>query len=406
MKIAIISKADASGGGASKVAEDLSQGLQTHGHEVRHLVSWSSTGYGDTIRPAYGAREKLVRRLHGIARRAGLGELVGIEVGALLGALESFGPDIVHFHDTSGCFSTEAMNAVSRRYRTFWTFHDCSPFTGGCLYDMGCSRLATTCGECPRVGEWPIDGVLDRTKQRYETKHSMLESGRIRTIAPSTWMAEHAVVKGRLTSRPLVISNGVNVDTFQRGEQDVHLDAAAGMRIVLSAGSLSDSRKGIRHAVTVVRALSRRIPCIINLVGSPDPRIERELAGIPFSALGYVRGETAMARAYGTSDAFLLCSLADNQPLAVLEALSMGCVVGAYASGGVAGMIDDGRTGILSSPGRPDLLAQKLADAWTAGSFARIQAAARASAVDNYSMAAFLSRHDALYREALDAEDA
>jgi glycosyltransferase involved in cell wall biosynthesis len=401
MKIAVVSKADSKGGGASKVAMDLAEGLARIGHQVMHLVSWSSKGYGPEMINAYGKSEGLVRKAHTALRRLGAGELVGVDASAVMGELAKFVPDVVHFHDTSGCFSVPLLQQVSQKYKAFWTFHDCSPFTGGCLYDMGCARLESGCGDCPKVGEWPIDGVADLTARRYAMKHDLFSRSSVRTLAPSDWMADHAVNGGKLTARPEVVSNGVNVDVFNRNETDVKFDKDAPMRIILSAGSLADSRKGIRHAVAVVRAISKAVPCAASLVGNPDSSIERELEGIPFEALGFVSGEEAMARAYGKADVFLLCSLADNQPLAILEALSMGMVIGAYACGGVAGMIEDSVNGILAPAGHPEILARRLVEAHHCGLFPILQSAARATAVEKHSMDFFISRHEAIYTEAM-----
>jgi glycosyltransferase involved in cell wall biosynthesis len=264
---------------------------------------------------------------------------------------------------------------------------------------MGCADLARGCGQCPRIGEWPIDGIFDMTAQRYALKHELLGSSGMRIIAPSDWMADHAVDGGKLLSRPLVVSNGVKIDVFDRNESDVVFEADGPIRIILSAGSLADSRKGIKHAAAVARAVNKTKPCIVYLIGKPDPAIEKELADIPFEALGFVSGEEAMARALGRADVFLLCSLADNQPLAVLEALSMGMVVGAYAAGGVAGMIRDSENGLLSEPGDPETLARKLIEAHSGRHFPRLQSAARETAVQKHSMGRFISEHEGLYTE-------
>jgi glycosyltransferase involved in cell wall biosynthesis len=401
MKIAVVSKADARGGGASKVAVDLSAGMLEAGHEVLHMVSTSSKGFDHVMVPAYGKSDRGIRKLHTLARRAGAGELLGIDTSAVMSVLGGFKPDIVHFHDTSGCFSVPLLRRVAERYRTFWTFHDCSPFTGGCLYDIGCAQLSRGCGGCPRIGEWPIDGFIDMTARRYAAKHELLGRGAMRIIAPSDWMADHAVNAGKLAVRPTVISNGVNVGVFDRNGSDTTFSRDGPMKIILSAGSLADTRKGIRQAAAVVRAVNKVTPCEVYLIGKPDSAIDKELADVRREALGFVSGEEAMARALGKADVFLLCSLADNQPLAVLEALSMGMVIGAYAAGGVAGMIKDSINGLLAAPGDPEALARKLVDAHAAGMFPVLQAAARSTAVQQHSMSLFVAKHEAAYTESM-----
>jgi glycosyltransferase involved in cell wall biosynthesis len=58
-----------------------------------------------------------------------------------------------------------------------------------------------------------------------------------------------------------------------------------------------------------------------------------------------------MAELYDASDIYVMSPDADNMPLSLLECFSAGLPVIASAVGGVPGMIDDGRTGLLFPPG-------------------------------------------------------
>ena len=46
--------------------------------------------------------------------------------------------DLVHIYDTWTVFSLWTTRWIAHRMPTCWTFHDCSAFTGGCLYMYDC----------------------------------------------------------------------------------------------------------------------------------------------------------------------------------------------------------------------------------------------------------------------------
>jgi glycosyltransferase involved in cell wall biosynthesis len=60
-------------------------------------------------------------------------------------------------------------------------------------------------------------------------------------------------------------------------------------------------------------------------------------------------------------DLLVLCSLVENQPYAILEAMACGVPVVATDAGGVAEMIEDGETGLLVAPQSAEALASALA---------------------------------------------
>jgi glycosyltransferase involved in cell wall biosynthesis len=58
------------------------------------------------------------------------------------------------------------------------------------------------------------------------------------------------------------------------------------------------------------------------------------------------------------SDVFLLTSLSEGMPLAVIEAMAAGLPVVATNVGGIAEVVDADRTGLLAPPGHADQLAE------------------------------------------------
>ena len=56
-------------------------------------------------------------------------------------------------------------------------------------------------------------------------------------------------------------------------------------------------------------------------------------------------------------DLFMMSSLYEGLPVALLEAMSMGCPVVATAAGGISEVVRDGHDGILCDVHRPEMLA-------------------------------------------------
>ena len=146
------------------------------------------------------------------------------------------------------------------------------------------------------------------------------------------------------------------------------------------------------------RCAERRVTLLC--FGNPSD----ELKSLPMSvqALGYVRDDAALARIYAASDLFLLPSLADNLPCTMLEALSCGTPVVAFATGGIPEGIEDGVTGRLAPTGNVAQLARAILDlAVDEPARARMGEAARVVAETRYSLPVVADAHLELYRDLL-----
>jgi glycosyltransferase involved in cell wall biosynthesis len=405
MKIAVVSKADATGGGASRVANDIVVALNERGIHARHLATRSSQGWSDLRRPIFGPRPTrvLLTRLQNLSREAGFGELIPIEALSVLIATQKF--DVVHFHDTSSAFSPLTLYLVSKLKPVVWTFHDCSPFTGGCLYPQatGCRRYLSGCGNCPQLGEWPLAaGIADLTSQALKQRRFLHEKANLTYITPSTWMKETALESGLLKRSPIVISNMVDTEQFSPSA-----DAAALRRrlclpqdrpvITLSSGLLSDGRKGIKDGIECVKSLAHLNPVLV-LIGNPDPSLSKTLSGIEFVPTGYIRDRAYLAEWLSASDLFLFTSKADNQPLSIAEALACGTPVYGYPTGGATEMIVPGETGRFVAQRVPGELAKIIETDLQNGKTKDMRKAARASALDMFDRTQFVNKHIAVYR--------
>lgn len=408
MKIAMLSKADSAGGGASSVAETLQEVLSRDGHDVIHFAAWSSKGFGGGRQPLYGGGrwwQKGVRAAHEVSRMAGLAEMVPFELPRLLKAgVKDF--DLLHFHDLSSAISPWTLYHLSRYVPVVWTIHDCSPFTGGCLYPMECERFRSHCGPCPSLGEWPLDSRFDFTHTMQRIKAKLHSSGRISCFTPSRWMADMAEASGKLPERPRVVPNAVDIALYKPSSDVAGLRRRLNLpeqRLILlaSAGFLSDERKGIGYAVRAVRALADRNPFLL-LVGSMAPGEEALLDGVEWHATGYVGDASVMADFYAAADLFLFCSLADNQPLAVLESMACGTPVIAFDTGGVPELVSHGEHGLVVPQKDEVQLVEAVTSVLDGGCLPEWRQRAREYVVRNHGLAVLLENHLRSYQAVID----
>jgi len=102
------------------------------------------------------------------------------------------------------------------------------------------------------------------------------------------------------------------------------------------------------------------------------------------------------------SDVFVLPSLSEGVPLALLEAMLAGKPIVATAVGEVPTVLKGGHAGVVVRPGDAAVLADALASLLSDPAEARrLGAAAAARASEAYTLSSMLDRYAALYEKAL-----
>ncbi len=402
-RIAIVSKATAPGGGASRVAEDLAGLLRGSGFDVDHWVGFYSGAPKAGLRQLHGPRlvRPLVRLLHKAAGRAGLPELVPAELAILGPRLRGY--DLVHFHDLPSAVSPWTVFAATRAVPCLVTLHDCSFFTGGCLYPLDCGRFTQGCGQCPQRGVWPLSPGHDHTALLARMKRWILQKGaadgRLHVVAPSRWMASMLEAAGvRLPTS--VIPNGVDLRQYapisrEQARQD--LDLPPGRPVVLLlAGSLSDRFKGMGHAARVLRSLPEPRPAVL-AVGIHSEATRDLFPGVDVRFTGYLADRALLARRIAAADVLLYPSVGDNLPLVVLQSMACGVPVVSFDTGGIPEIIDHKVNGWLAPRRDTAALVRGLRAGLEQGRAVHWGRAAREKMVEWFSLERFLARHVELY---------
>jgi glycosyltransferase involved in cell wall biosynthesis len=428
MKIAVLSKADAFGGGASRIAVELTTTLTAAGVDARHYAGWGGRArlrerYPAGVTPVFGpSRLPRVAVKLGLAAQWSLGvpEALPIEWPAVArsGLLDA---DLIHVHDITELLSARSLLRLSQHKPVVWTLHDYSPFTAGCLYPfenepLGCTRWQVDQGGCTaacplRVGRaYPFGGVFNGVPLLWRAKARLAAQGRMTLTSPSSWLADEAARSALYAGRrPAVIFNGIDVhEVFAPQDkallrQRLGLDGT-GPLIVMMAGDLADRNKGFAWGVEALERLPAELRASAQLlcIGRTPPTAPERLAGIAVRWTGYVDDGRRMAELLGAADLMLYPSLADNQPLAVIEAMACATPVFAFETGGIPEIIGE-EGGVVVPRKDTAALAQAISDVVQGRTLEGLGISARRRAVMHFSRERMAADFVALYKQVLAA---
>lgn len=165
-------------------------------------------------------------------------------------------------------------------------------------------------------------------------------------------------------------------------------------------------KKGYEFALAAAVTLKERIPGVrFDIVGDGEQRRELEESaqrlGLADTVrfLGQRRDVPELMR---TFDCYVLSSVIEGMPNALLEAMALGRPVVTTSAGGSAEVVCDGESGLVVPPGNPDALANAVERVLRDADFARrIAANGERRVRENFSLDAMLRAFDGLYRAEL-----
>lgn len=230
-----------------------------------------------------------------------------------------------------------------------------------------------------------------------------------RIIVPSEASKRLVMEMEHIPARALsVVYNGVDMTQFapqaERAATRAELGLADDAVVIGSVGRLSADKggqDGLIRAVAQVRETHPQVRLIF--VGDGPLRINLEALVFERGLSDVVRftGQRAdVARLLGAFDIFVLPSLREALPIAIIEAMAVRLPVVAARIGGIPEVVEDGLTGCLVPPGDEAALAAVLerlvADpAWAA----RLGAAGQARVQARFTVEQMVRRVEHLYDE-------
>jgi len=227
-----------------------------------------------------------------------------------------------------------------------------------------------------------------------------------RVVFVGHWLQSVAEAEFGITPRhPVVVHNGVDVQTFCPGDPDPELmrelAIAPGSPVVGTVGNL----RPVKDYPCLVRAFAvalRQVPdAVLVFVGDGDERPRLESLARELGIQGSVRFAGAradVARMLRVFGVFALSSQTEGISVALLEAMATGLPAVVTDTGGNPEVVAEGRTGHLAPVGDPDALGAALAD--LLADTARRRAwgeAARRSVVDDFSLNQMIQGYESIY---------
>jgi glycogen synthase len=230
-----------------------------------------------------------------------------------------------------------------------------------------------------------------------------------RVIAVSRQMREDILAHFTVDpARVVVIHNGIDPERFRRTESRDTL-ARRGVRepYVLFVGRITD-QKGIFHLLDAAAKLPPGVQVVLCASAPDTPEIEQRLRGrlsehpnvvwipemVPVSEV---------VELYSHAAVFVCPSVYEPFGIINLEAMACGTAVVASAVGGILEVVEDGVTGLLVPPARPDELAAAIRTLLDDPERARAMGqAGRRRVEETFSWTSVAAQTEGVYQDAID----
>jgi len=289
-----------------------------------------------------------------------------------LDLLDRFRPDVVHLQHLQGFSVGLPYLARGRGIPVVFTLHEYAVLcpAGGQLLLPNLERCQgpgpEPCGECirggalsdPETAGLPATRIPSWEAERRARAHLDMARHVTRFVAPSRFLRDLFVAQGYPPEKFLVLDNGFDVapfDGFRRESSDSLRFGYVGAMV---------PHKGLR---VLVEAFNRLGPGAweLNVFGgvrpdSPHVVFVQEIERLASDSRIRIRGAfqvDRVAEVYAEIDVLVVPSIwVENSPLTIHEAFVVGAPVLASDLGGMAELVDDGRSGLLFEAGNPDAL--------------------------------------------------
>jgi len=178
------------------------------------------------------------------------------------------------------------------------------------------------------------------------------------------FVLKHEKIKIQKT---VVIHNGINLRKFHEGFNGVSLRKSFKISddapVIITVASLTE-KKGHKFLLKAITSIKKRYRNIKVLIVGDGP-LEHELKKIARdynlrNSVIFAGQRNDIPELLKISDIFVLPSLQEGFPLAVIEAMSTGLPVVATSVGGVPEVIEHGETGLLIPLGNPEALSDAI----------------------------------------------
>lgn len=168
-------------------------------------------------------------------------------------------------------------------------------------------------------------------------------------------------------TQPIIVRSPLLPDPIAAGwRKDARPDDCSEPLVVLTVARLNVT-KGLKYLLEAIVLVQAAYPTTRFKVYG-DGVLRQELLdyasklGLDGSSIfvGSFTNREELSRIMAKTDIFVMSSILEGQPLAVVEAMAYGCPIVTTAVGGIPELIDDGVNGLLCMPKDPECLANKV----------------------------------------------
>lgn len=344
-------------GGAARSAYKIHQGLQQLGWDSRMLVKNKVT------------QDPFIANIQEHQRWLQLGDAVSRKVIDRLLSLENWyypsstalshhpwfhSAHVLQLHNLHPhFFSYRVLPHLSKQKPIVWRLPDMWAFTGHCTYSYSCDRWQIGCGNCPQLDSYP-PLRYDTTTLLWHEKQRIYQKSNLAIVVTNSWMESLAKKSPLLTHLSIrKIENGINTKIFQpiskafaRGALRIPDEANV---ILFTAADTTESRKGGQYVPLIMEALVKAgITDLVLIVLGKGAETWKSNSGYSIIALETTISERFLAIAYSAADVLLHPALVENLPNTILEGMACGLPCAAFDIGGIADIIETGKTGYLA----------------------------------------------------------
>ncbi len=248
----------------------------------------------------------------------------------LISVIEEYKPDVIHLHNLHGYY----LNVKSLfRYLNkkdipiVWTFHDCWPFTGHCVYSdyIGCEKWKTKCFSCPKKKEYPNSFLFDNSRKNYKQKKALFTlPNHLTIVTVSDWL-KNEVEQSFMSKYDVVrIYNGIDRKVFQPTQSDIkNRLGIADKFMMLGVSDSWSERKGLSYFIKLSQQLKEDEALV--MIGFK----KEEMDALPKNIIALERTDNVqqLVEFYSAADVVLNPSFEETFGLVTAEALSCGTPV-------------------------------------------------------------------------------
>jgi glycosyltransferase involved in cell wall biosynthesis len=166
------------------------------------------------------------------------------------------------------------------------------------------------------------------------------------------------------------------------------------------ADGLDNRRKGFALLVEALNQCAGTVPGLMLIsLGHQAPQANVRL---PWMHLGSINNDRFLSMVYSAADMFVICSLQDNLPNTVLEAMACGTPIIGVGVGGIAEMVRKGLNGLAVPCADAGALSAAIKDLMNGtGQLQEMKVACRRIAMDEYPLELQARRYLKIYESLL-----